>query len=297
MKYVITGGAGHTSKPLALKLLAAGHSVKVLGRNAEHLSPLADQGAETAIGSLEDGYFVTRSFVGADAAWLILPPNHAAQDFRAYQRGIIGNYVSALRANRIGKVVVLSSVGAHLGKGAGPIDGVAELEKAITEELPATDALFLRPSFFFYNLFQQAGLARHMNVMGSNFAMNDESLFLVHTDDIAEAAFQALDSLSFTGKTILNLYSDERSTDEIAAVLGAGIGKPGIPWVAFPDEQVLSGMLQSGFTPSLANDYLQMGKALREGLMQADFRKSGAVRGKARLEDLLPAFTAFYQNQ
>jgi uncharacterized protein YbjT (DUF2867 family) len=37
MKYVITGGAGHISKPLAEQLLAAGHEVTVIGRNEEHL--------------------------------------------------------------------------------------------------------------------------------------------------------------------------------------------------------------------------------------------------------------------
>ena len=40
MKYVITGGAGHISKPLAEKLLKAGHDVTVVGRSAENLKPI-----------------------------------------------------------------------------------------------------------------------------------------------------------------------------------------------------------------------------------------------------------------
>jgi nucleoside-diphosphate-sugar epimerase len=35
MKYTITGGADHISKPLAEKLLAAGHSVTVIGRSVK----------------------------------------------------------------------------------------------------------------------------------------------------------------------------------------------------------------------------------------------------------------------
>ena len=38
MKYVITGGAGNISKPLAETLLAAGHAVTIIGRSAEHLN-------------------------------------------------------------------------------------------------------------------------------------------------------------------------------------------------------------------------------------------------------------------
>ena len=71
MKYVITGGAGHISKPITEALLKAGHQVKVIGRNAEHLSELKAKGVETAIGSVEDPAFVAQAFAGADApGWI-----------------------------------------------------------------------------------------------------------------------------------------------------------------------------------------------------------------------------------
>ena len=49
MNYVLTGGAGNTSKPIAEKLLAAGHHVTIIGRNAAHL-------AEFGI-SMENGHW------------------------------------------------------------------------------------------------------------------------------------------------------------------------------------------------------------------------------------------------
>ena len=58
MKYVITGAAGHISKPLVEKLLKAGHDVTVIGRNAENLRSLTDMGAKSAIGSVEDVEFL-----------------------------------------------------------------------------------------------------------------------------------------------------------------------------------------------------------------------------------------------
>jgi len=37
--YVITGASGHTGTVAARTLLVRGHSVRVVGRNAEHLRP------------------------------------------------------------------------------------------------------------------------------------------------------------------------------------------------------------------------------------------------------------------
>jgi uncharacterized protein YbjT (DUF2867 family) len=75
MKYVITGGAGHVSKPLTEKLLKAGHGVTVISRNAEHLKPLTSLGAKPAIGSVNDLTFLKTTFAGADAVYTMVPPN------------------------------------------------------------------------------------------------------------------------------------------------------------------------------------------------------------------------------
>src|SRR5690242_15505324 len=72
MKYVITGGAGHISKPITEALLKAGHQIKVIGRNPEHLSELKAKGVETAIGSVEDPAFVAQAFAGADAVYTMI---------------------------------------------------------------------------------------------------------------------------------------------------------------------------------------------------------------------------------
>jgi uncharacterized protein YbjT (DUF2867 family) len=48
MKYVITGGAGHISRPLTETLLDAGQQVTVIGRSSEHLRALTEKGAEAA---------------------------------------------------------------------------------------------------------------------------------------------------------------------------------------------------------------------------------------------------------
>ena len=83
MKYVITGGAGHISKPVVEKLLAGGHLVTVIGRNAENLKELVAKGATAAVGSVDDIKFLTKTFQGADAVYTMIPPNMAAPDWKS----------------------------------------------------------------------------------------------------------------------------------------------------------------------------------------------------------------------
>lgn len=296
MKYVITGGSGHISGPVAEKLLLAGHQVTVIGRDAARLQLLKERGAVTAIGSLEDAKFLADSFSGSDAAYLMIPQNHVVDDFRDFQNRVAKNMVKALSLSGIKKAVVLSSVGAHMGKGAGPVDGLADLEHMITTDLPEVDALYLRPSFFYYNLFQQIGLIKQMQIMGSNYSTGNDKLVLTHTDDIADIAAEVLINLNFTGKSIRYIASDERSTDDIARILGEAIGKPGTPWVVFPDQQALEGMLQNGLKLSLAKDYIALGNAIGNGQMQSDYAANKPPLSSTKLEDFAKEFKRAFEN-
>ncbi len=95
MKYVITGGAGHISKPLTEKLIAAGHQVTVIGRNAANLKELTGKGAQAAIGSVEDTGFLTGAFAGADAIYTMIPPIHNTTDWKGDIGSDRQNYAAA----------------------------------------------------------------------------------------------------------------------------------------------------------------------------------------------------------
>ncbi len=289
MKYVITGGAGHISSPLTEKLLQAGHQVTVVGRSAEKLQPLVSKGATAAIGSVEDAAFVKSAFEGADAVYAMIPPNFAADNFRHYQNIVARNYVDAIVSNNIKHVVVLSSIGAHMGNGAGPVDGLADFEDLLKKQ-QELNVKFLRPSYFMYNLFSMIPLIKGMNIVGGNFAGGDEKLVLVHTSDIAAAAAEELLALNFNGFSVRYIAGDEKTGAEIAAALSNAISKPGIPWVVFSDEQSLEGMKQAGLKETMAEAYTTMGRALREGKMQEDYWKNKPVLSKIKLDDFVKEF-------
>lgn len=187
--------------------------------------------------------------------------------------------------------MVLSSVGAHMGTGAGPVDGLSYLEKVLTK-LSDVNVLNLRPSYFFYNLHQQAGMIKQAGIMGSNIN-EDHTMVLTHTSDIAEVAIAALLNLDFKGQTVKYIASDERKLSEIASVLSTAVNKPGTPWIEFSDEQSFQGMLQAGLNDEMANGYVAMGKAMRTKEMEADYWNNRPEKlGKVKLEDFAKEFAA-----
>lgn len=296
MKYVITGGAGNISKPLTEKLLSAGHEVTVIARNADHLKPLTDKGAKAAIGSVDDVLFLKNVFAGADAVYTMVPPKYDAGDMKAYIGSVGKNYAEALKANKIKYVVNLSSVGAHLPDGVGPVSGLYRVEQALNE-LKDTNIKHLRPVYFYANFLGNVGMIKNMNIIGGNFGGADFKMLLTDPGDIAEVAFEELSNLNFTGHSVRYIASDERSTDDIAKILGTAIGKPQLPWVTFSDEQAYGGMMQMALPDNLAKNYTEMGHALHSGAMFEDYWKHRpSTLGKTKLEDFAKTF-AFVYNQ
>lgn len=294
MKYVITGGAGHISKPLTEKLLAAGHTVTVIGRNAEHLQELVVKGARAAAGSVEDVQFLTDTFKGADAVYTMVPPNYAPADWKAWIGQIGTNYASAIQAAGVKYVVNLSSIGAHRTDGVGPVSGLHRAENALNQ-LQGVHIKHLRPAYFFANLLANVPLAKNAGIIGSNFGGNELKMVLTHTDDIANVAFEELSQLRFTGSSVRYIASDEKTTPEIAAAIGNAIGQPALPWITFSDADSLNGMVQAGLPQEIAKNYVEMGNAISSGIMFEDYWKHHPEKlEQVKLQDFAKTFAAVY---
>lgn len=296
MKYVVTGSLGNISKPLAEKLVAAGHTVTVISSKADKVEQIQALGAQAAIGSVEDAGFLARTFIGADAVYTMVPPNFGAKDFKQYIAGIGRNYASAIRSSGVKNVVNLSSIGAHMPEGCGPVSGLYFVEKALNE-LEDVNVLHLRPGFFYTNFLANIPMIQQMGIIGGNYG-EDARLVLSHPNDIAEVAAWELMDLEFRDKTIRYLASDERTTRELASVFGKAIGKLDLPWVNFTDEESFAGMQQGGLPDEIARNYTEMGAAMRSGDMNSEYITRRPVSfGKTKLEDFAPYFAAVYNEK
>ncbi len=293
MQYVISGSLGNISKPLAERLVAAGHNVTVISSKADKVAQIEAIGAKAAIGSVEDIFFLTNAFTGADAVYTMVPPNFGSGNWKKYIASVGEKYAAAIQASGVKNVVNLSSIGAHMADGCGPVSGLFFAEKALNA-LMGVNVKHLRPGFFYPNFLANIGMIKHMGIIGGNYGEGTK-LVLVHPDDIAEAAAEELLGLSFSGKSVRYVTSDEKTTDEVAAILGKAIGKPELPWINFKDEDTVAGMTQAGLPQEIAENYAEMGAAMRSGEMASDYLLHRPdVFGKTKLEAFAPVFAAIY---
>ena len=293
MKIVVTGSLGHISRPLVEKLTAAKHDVTVISSNADRKKEIEALGAKAAIGSVSDLAFVTDTFKGADAVYTMVPPTFSASNWKQYMAGIGKIYAQAIAAAGVKNVVNLSSIGAHMPDGCGPVSGLYHVEQALNA-LEGVNVKHLRPGFFFYNFFANIGMIKHMGIIGGNYGEGTR-LVVADTNDIADVAAEELLHLSFEGKSVKYIVSDEKTTDEVASIFGKAIGKPDLKWLNFTDADTIGGMLQNGVPEDVAKNYAEMGAAMRSGEMVAEYNKSRAATfGKNNLETFAPVFAAAY---
>ena len=281
--YVITGATGNTGKLIAQNLLAAGKPVKVVGRSAEKLAGLVAQGAVPAIGDLADAAFLTTAFQGATAVYLLVPPKWDLTDWRAYQRTVSQAFIQALGSAGVKKAVLLSSVGAHLPEGAGPVSGLAELELALGQ-VPGLDVVSLRAGFFMENFYANIGLMKQAGFFGYSLS-EAVSMPVVHTRDIAEVATRRLLDLDFTGHTHEFVAGPADLTmPQVARTLGRVVGRPDLGYVRFPVADAKAGMMRAGLPETIADGYNELFDALNRGVYLEGYTRTAAVSTPTTLE-------------
>jgi nucleoside-diphosphate-sugar epimerase len=295
MKITLTGSLGNISKPLADILIKNGHEVTIISSDSKKLSAIEALGAKAAIGSISDISFLTNAFMGAHAIYTMVPPNWGVSNYRQYIAETGKNYLEAIKASGVKRVVNLSSIGAHLSGGTGPIAGLYDVEHELNT-LDGVAIKHLRAGFFFINFFFDISTIRKMGIMGNNYGEKTK-LVMVHPKDIAAAAAQDLQG-SFEGKSHRYVVSDEREISEIVKILGTAIGKPELPWVEFSDADTFAGMTAAGMSEAIAGVYVEMGNAVKSGILFEDFNQHRPeVWGTTKLEDFAKEFATVYKSQ
>lgn len=289
MKIIISGSLGNIGKPLATQLVKSGHDVTVISSNADRKSSIEELGSKAAIGSVSDADFLATAFAGSDAVFAMTPPNMGGVNIIKNTTDAGAAFAKAIQQANIKRVVMLSSIGADLPTGNGPIAGLYNIEK-IYEKLD-TSITFLRAGYFYINFLNDIPMIKGAGIMGANFPVSNR-IPLVHPEDIAWAAAEEL-LKSPKGKNVRYIVSDVRTPSDIVKTFGASIGKPELPWVEFTDEQYLGGMTQAGVPEEMAGLYTEMGSGLRNETIAADFLNTdGNAQGKIKLEDFAKEFAS-----
>jgi len=295
--YVVLGASGNTGHVVARNLLTRGQKVRVVGRNAAHLQPLAAEGAEIIIGDVTDASALTKAFHTADAAYVMIPPNPTSNDVRAYQDRVSDAIAAAVRNAGVKHAVSLSSIGADKPSGTGPVVGVHGLEQKLNQ-IDGTNVLHLRAGYFMDNTLPQMGAIRMLGNMIGPVSPNLK-LAMIATPDIGAAAADALLRLAFQGKQTQELQG-QRDLDytEAAAIIGKAIGKPDLGYIQAPDDQIRAAMVQMGMSDNFAGLILEMAGALNTGHMRALEPRSAVNTTPTKFETFVAeSFVPAYQQQ
>ena len=265
--YVVLGASGNTGHVVAKTLLARQQKVRVVGRNAAHLEPFAAQGAETFIGDVTDAAALTKALQQADAAYVMVPPSLTSNDPLGHYDRVSDAIAAGIENSKLKNIVALSSIGADKPSGTGPVLGLHNFERKLSQ-IAGLNVLFLRPAYFMENTLGQAAVIRGMGAVAGPFRP-DLRLAMIATRDIGVAAADALLNLEFHGKHSRELQG-QRDLDftEVAAIIGKAIGRPDLRYVHPPNEQIRPALVQAGMSEQLADLILEMAGAMNSGYMR-----------------------------
>jgi uncharacterized protein YbjT (DUF2867 family) len=266
--YAIIGATGNTGHIVTSKLLAKGKKVRAIGRSAEHLANLASKGAEAFVANATDKNAITKAFAGAEAVYLMFPPDPTTKDYFAYSNQLIEIYASAIEQNGVKYAVVLSSIGADKPSRTGPILGLHNLEQRLNK-IPSLNVLYLRPAYFMENTLGQADAIAQMGSVAG--PLNPDLKFpIIASRDIGESAANALERLDFSGHQIQDLYGQrDLSYGEITAIIGTAIGKPDLKYVQLTSKQFGDVLMQIGMSGESARLLVEMSESMNSGHIAA----------------------------
>jgi uncharacterized protein YbjT (DUF2867 family) len=293
MIVTVMGATGKTGHAVTETLLAAGVQVRAVGRSAENLAPLTKAGAQPTLADATRSGDLATAFRGADAIYALVPPSYGAPDVLAYYDVVNGAIATAITESGVKRVVFLSSVGAELPAGTGPIVGLHRGEQKL-KALAGLDLLFLRPGYFYENHFGSLGLIKSQGINGASMRA-DVPIVQIAARDIGVMAGRALAARDFSGTSVRELFGPRDLTmAEATRSLGSRIGKPELQYIQFPDEGVVSNLTGAGFSPSLARAFVEMAHAFNEGTVKTHDKRTPANTGSTTFESFAETFAAAY---
>jgi uncharacterized protein YbjT (DUF2867 family) len=267
--YVILGATGNTGSIIADTLLLKGKKVRVVGRDAERLQRFVRKGAEAFTGDVSDAVALTKAFRGARAAYLMLPPITSREDQERESDAI----AKAVTESGLRYAVYLSSYGAHVPEGTGPVAGLHSSEQKLNA-IGGLNVLHLRAAYFMENNLAAISMIQGMGVFG-HALLPDLKLPMIATPDVGDYAAQRLLDLDFSGKQTRELLGErDLSMAEVTAIIARGIGKPDLRYEQFPYDLVQQVLEQMGMPPKKAAVYIELFKAINAGVLAAQEPRS-----------------------
>lgn len=266
--YTILGATGNIGSVITNKLLEKGEKVRVVGRSTAKLQPYVQKGAEAFVADIKDPDALTKALAGVRAAFLMMPPGMTSPNYAAELELEAVAISTAAKNAGLPYAVNLSSVGAQVSAGTGPILGQHMTEKKLNA-VERLNVLHLRPAYFMENHLSAVNMIKMTGIFGGPLK-EDLKIPMIATRDIGAYAAERLLKLDFNGKHTQELLGErDLSMDEAVAAFGEAIAKPDLRYVQFAYDQVEQALLQMRVSAKTAASFVEMFHGINTGIVAA----------------------------
>jgi uncharacterized protein YbjT (DUF2867 family) len=252
MNLLITGATGSIGSLVTERLLARGERPRVFVRDAKKARTLFGQQVEIRVGDLADADSLTAALADVDTLFLL------NSGFELGERDRIAAF--AARAAGVRHVVKLSTLDVQTGVGTGPWH--ARGEHAIRE--CGVRFTFIQSAAFMSNALGWAYSIRTKGVLRSS--TGEGRIAFIHPADIADVVTHALTTQGEENKSLVITGPTALSYSEMAAKIGAAIGKP-VRFASISDAEARKMALTGADNPEYAEALVDIWRAVREGRM------------------------------
>lgn len=285
--YVVAGATGRVGSVVATRLLEAGTDVGVLVRRPQDAASWEARGARAHRVDLEDRAALSGVLAGCAGLFVLLPFDLTVDDLDAHADTLIASIAGAVGDQRVPHVVMLSSGGADLTDGTGPITGLHRLERALLRT--GTTLTALRPGHFQEKVGDVVDAARGAGVYPVFAASADVPLPLVATRDIGVAAAAALLSPPAASEAV-DVLGPAYTERAVAALLADALGRE-LLVEPLPEEAWVGALQEAGFAGHVARSLAELYRADEHGLLapRGDRRVDASTPMETTLERLVAA--------
>ncbi|MGA7242568.1 MAG: NAD(P)H-binding protein [Terracidiphilus sp.] len=250
MTYLITGATGEVGARVVKQLVEREERPRLFVRDGAKAQARFGQNVDVRVGDLGDRESLTAALRGVESLFLVTSgPNIPMLDEIAAR---------AARDADIGHVVKLSSLDVEQSLAIGAWHERGEAAIRASGVLFA----FLRPTGFMTNLLAWAGSIQAEGVVRTSTG-NGKRAF-IHPDDIAAVAVRALTSHEFVGDALALTGPEALSFAEVAARLGAAIGRD-LRYETLSDEEARLRFQATGASDEETEAHVELWRAIREG--------------------------------
>jgi len=170
--------------------------------------------------------------------------------------------------------VNLSSYGAHVPEGTGPVTGLHSSEEKLIRHRRFACSATARRVLHGEHL-TAISMIQGMGIFGHALPTKPEAAHDRDGGMSAEYAAQRLLDLDFSGKQTRELLGErDLSMAEATTIIARGIGKPDLHYEQFPYDQVQQVLEQMGMSPKKAAVYIEMFNAINAGVLAAQEPRS-----------------------